>query len=225
MNIDKKFLLDRQGKTFVLYAGLLDAAHTAGIKTIRTTLLQPPLEQNGHTTIVAAEVELGDGRVFTGIGDANERNVGRNIAVHAIRMAETRAKARALRDALNIGAVSLEELGGEDEEAPAPLRPIRKPVAVEERPAPPAADEPIALPLVKEAYTAAELRRFRDAEKAPANLESAAVRFAEEVFAVTGKAIPVPKDKGMDLLVWLTDMTARWENSPKNPRHPQAEAV
>lgn len=119
MTIPKQFVIQRQGRDHVLYAGLLDLAHAAGLKAIRTRLLQNPLEENNWTTIVHAEVELADGRVFSGIGDANEKNVGRTIAPHAIRMAETRAKARALRDALNIGAISLEELG-DDDDAPAP---------------------------------------------------------------------------------------------------------
>jgi len=63
--------------------------------------------------------------VFTGIGDANPANVNRKIAAHIIRMAETRGKARALRDAVNIGIVSLEELGElvDDELSTEPLVP------------------------------------------------------------------------------------------------------
>ncbi len=57
-----------------------------------------------------------DGGRFTGIGDASPDNVGRTIAPHIIRMAETRAKARALRDAVNIGVTALEELGEDVEE-------------------------------------------------------------------------------------------------------------
>ena len=120
----REFLIDRQGKTFALYAGLLDEAHQNGLKSIRTRIVQAPAPENGDTTICVAEVEMGDGRVFSGIGDANPQNVSRNIAAHAIRMAETRAKARALRDAINVGTVALEELG--DEETDVESRPSRR---------------------------------------------------------------------------------------------------
>ena len=113
--IDKKFIMDRQGKSFVLYAGLLDLAHRTGLKGISTALLQAPAEANAWTAIVAATVTTEHGS-YSGIGDANPENVGRMVALHTIRMAETRAKARALRDALNVGGVCLEELG---QEAPA----------------------------------------------------------------------------------------------------------
>jgi hypothetical protein len=120
--LKREFLIDRQGKTFALYAGLLDEAHQNGLKAIRTRLVQAPAPENGDTTICLAEVEMQDGRVFSGVGDANPQNVGRNIAAHSIRMAETRAKARALRDAINVGTVALEELGDEDVDGVAPRR-------------------------------------------------------------------------------------------------------
>jgi hypothetical protein len=106
----KEFIVNRQGKDFVLYAGLLDQAHHEGLKRITTTLLQAPAPENGQMAICLAEVETEKG-TFTGIGDASPDNVGRMIAVHAIRMAETRAKARALRDAINVGVTAVEELG------------------------------------------------------------------------------------------------------------------
>jgi hypothetical protein len=111
-------MIERQGRAFVLYAGLLDEAHQKGLKAIRTRLIQAPCSENGETTICLAEVEMEDGRVFSGIGDATPHNVGRNIAPHAIRMAETRAKARAMRDAINVATVALEELSDDDLDAP-----------------------------------------------------------------------------------------------------------
>ena len=126
----KEFIVNRQGKDFALYAGLLDQAHREGLKRITTKLLQAPNDENGQLAICYAEVETEKG-IFSGIGDATPQNVGRMIAPHAIRMAETRAKARALRDAINVGVTSLEELGDFEEEAPhAAPRPARQIAAV-----------------------------------------------------------------------------------------------
>ncbi len=109
-----EFMITRQGKQYVLYQGLLDEAHTRGLRGIDTELVQVPTDENHNVAIVKAMVAMEDSKHFTGIGDASPENVGRNIVPHIIRMAETRAKARALRDAVNVGVTSLEELSDDD---------------------------------------------------------------------------------------------------------------
>lgn len=118
MPVKPQFMIKRDGKDFVLYAGLLDLAHEEGLSEITTTLIQIPNELNGMTAICSATVHVAKG-TFTGLGDARPGNVTRMMEPHIIRMAETRAKARALRDATNIGVAALEELGADDDE-PAP---------------------------------------------------------------------------------------------------------
>jgi hypothetical protein len=117
--VREEFFIERQGKRYVLFQGLLDEAHSLGLKGIDTDLIQIPEESNGNVAIVKATAEMDDERRFSGIGDASPDNVGRNIAPHLIRMAETRAKARALRDAVNVGATAMEELSDGDDAPPA----------------------------------------------------------------------------------------------------------
>jgi hypothetical protein len=109
-------------KEVVTYAGVLALAHDDGLRSIRPTLVQIPNKENDQTAIVTATVRTNKG-VFAGIGDANPGNVNRRIAPHLIRMAETRAKARALKDSVNVGIVALEELGElvGDELSPEPM--------------------------------------------------------------------------------------------------------
>jgi hypothetical protein len=108
--VREEFMITRQGKQYVLYSGLLDEAHGLGLTGIDTDLIQVPDESNGNVAIVKATAEM---------EDASPENVGRNIVPHLIRMAETRAKARALRDAVNVGATALEELSDGDDAPPA----------------------------------------------------------------------------------------------------------
>lgn len=113
----KEFIVERQGKHFVLYAGLLDMAHQQGLKSITTTLVQAPSEANNRVAICTAVVVIekdGIERSFTGIGDAAPNNVAPAMQTCLIRMAETRAKARALRDAVNVGTAAFEEMGDDD---------------------------------------------------------------------------------------------------------------
>ncbi len=105
--------VDIHGKQHPTYAGVLDKAHKGGLVSIKTELIQAPLEENHFMAIVSARVTMDSKKVFTGIGDATPKNVNKMIAPHIVRMAETRAKGRALRDALNIAEVLKEEMGGD----------------------------------------------------------------------------------------------------------------
>lgn len=93
------------------YAEILKLAYEEGLRSISTELLVTPSEDNGNRCIIKAVVEVERGR-FEGIGDADPDNVEPGLAPHLIRVAETRAKARALRDAVNTGVDSLEEEDG-----------------------------------------------------------------------------------------------------------------
>jgi hypothetical protein len=137
----REFVINRHGKDYVLYAGLLDQAHQQGLKAIKTQLVQVPSSENGQVAICLAEVTTEKG-TFTGIGDAEPGNVNRMMASALIRMAETRAKARALRDAVNVGLVALEELAEPSGDGPG--------VAEE----PPAAGPPPVVPLAQAPRTA-----------------------------------------------------------------------
>ena len=97
---------DRNGRVVgtrdvVTYQGLLSRAHDEGLTRVKTTLVQIPSDENGRTAIAKSEVETSKG-TFEAVGDANPENVNSFIVPHLIRMAETRAKARALRDAVNV---------------------------------------------------------------------------------------------------------------------------
>jgi hypothetical protein len=130
--VREEFLITRQGKQYVLFAGLLNEFHEQYFnKSIETELVQVPNPENGNVAVVKAVVEgtsvdkdgVEERGKFSGIGDASPENVGRNIAPHIIRMAETRAKARALRDAVNVGMTALEEINeSESDNGPAPQR-------------------------------------------------------------------------------------------------------
>ena len=107
--VKKQFIVERGGRSFVLYAGLLDEAHAQGLSSVETELVQVPGPMTGDVAICRAKVVTSKG-TFYGLGDAAPDNVPPEFVTCLIRMAETRAKARALRDAVNMGMAALEEL-------------------------------------------------------------------------------------------------------------------
>lgn len=121
-HINPDYIITLQGEQYCTYRGVLDCAHSLGLEGIRTRLLQVPGPDNDYVAIVEAEVRMKDGRVFTDVADASPRNVSARMANALIRMASTRAKGRALRDAVNIGEALAEELPDVEGEVPVPAR-------------------------------------------------------------------------------------------------------
>lgn len=113
VNINEKFIISLQGKSFVTYEGLLDLAHQRNLKSLEVEIIQFPSKENNMTAICKAKATTED-QVYTDIGDASPQSVNANIAPHLIRMASTRAKARVLRDLTNIGMTAIEELSYND---------------------------------------------------------------------------------------------------------------
>ena len=119
MKVNQNHIVKLQDKDFITYDGLLEMAHQIeGFKGIETEMI---LRENG--VIIFKAIARTDKQEFYGHGDASPNNVNKMIAPHAIRMAETRAKARALRDLTNVGMCSVEELGGEDIKDTEPEKP------------------------------------------------------------------------------------------------------
>lgn len=109
--LDERFITTIEGKDFVYYAGLLDLAHQKNLLKMEVETLQYPTKENEHMAICRAIAQTSMGGTFSDIGDANPSNCNSKVARHLLRMASTRAKARALRDLTNIGMTCLEELG------------------------------------------------------------------------------------------------------------------
>ena len=100
------------GKTFIKFAGLLTLAHAKGDLSITTELITLDRETGFVLFKATASVTLKDDSIvsFTGHGDASPKNVSKMIAPHLIRMAETRAIARALRFLVGCPYTAIEEL-------------------------------------------------------------------------------------------------------------------
>lgn len=148
--MDAKYIVKINGKEHVTYDGLLDEAHKQGLVSMQVDVIQKPLEENNWTTICSATASFNNGSLFSEIGDANPKNCNARIAVHSIRMAATRAKARALRDALNIKGAAFEELGGDD------YHPVSAP-----KPKKPALPDPApAMPKNEQKVSQAQLKRL-----------------------------------------------------------------
>ena len=105
--IPAQFVVMIQGRPFVRFAGLLQLAHERGL----VALTADWTFNDSELSLAHAVATFADGKRFEEAGDASPSNVTRKVAVHFRRVALTRAKARALRDALGVDLVAVEELG------------------------------------------------------------------------------------------------------------------
>jgi hypothetical protein len=141
-----KYVVNVQGKDFITFPGLLAEAHSQGLVGIETSLINPDSSKN---PIVKAIVTLkGEGpqnfKVFTGYGDATETNVAKKVVGALLRMAETRAIARALRFACNIDMTAIEELDADE----STHKPTTAPKSFSRAKAPAVESSPVKEPIV-----------------------------------------------------------------------------
>ncbi len=108
--LDERWITKIEGKEFVKYPGLLDLGHQKGISSIEVEIVQMPTGDNGNFAVCRATVMSKLGETYSDIGDANPANCSSKVSKHLLRMASTRAIARALRSYTNVGMTALEEL-------------------------------------------------------------------------------------------------------------------
>jgi hypothetical protein len=113
--LDPRFIVRIEDQDFVKYQGLLDVSHGLRLCSMDVEILQTPTKDNGMMAICKAKAQTATGDTFSDVGDANPTNCHYKVVKHLLRIASTRAKARALRDMTNIGMTCLEELGDLEE--------------------------------------------------------------------------------------------------------------
>jgi hypothetical protein len=107
----REYVINRHGTDYVLYAGLLAEAHRRGLRRLLTRLVQIPAPHNGFVAVCHAEIAI-EGGTFEGMGEATPMTTARTGMGGGtlVGVAETRAKARALCDALGVNMVPIEDL-------------------------------------------------------------------------------------------------------------------
>jgi hypothetical protein len=97
--IDKKHIVQIQGKDFVTFNGVLDAAHKKGLKSLTLKEMTVTPEQ----VWCIAQVAFKDGTTFEATGSVNKANSAANMgAKWPVELAQTRAFGRAMRIGLNL---------------------------------------------------------------------------------------------------------------------------
>lgn len=120
--VDPQFYVSLKGKSYPVWAGVLDAATRSGLRSLTVKVVQIPAPENGHLAVVSATAVFEDGRVFEDVGDCSPQSTTPQLASAALRLASTRAKGRVLRDAINVGDPEDEEPAAGDRKPAQPVQ-------------------------------------------------------------------------------------------------------
>jgi hypothetical protein len=104
----KRHIVWIQNKPFVKFSGLLELAHQRGLQELKVDW-----SYNDAELSLAHAVAVFPFGIFEDSGDATPSNTNKKVAPHFRRCALTRASARALRLALGVDLVAVEELSEE----------------------------------------------------------------------------------------------------------------
>jgi len=98
-----------EGRDYVRYDGLRHLAHDR-IKDTHVSLVETPTAENGGLAVVLAVITDTEDRQWSAFGEASPINCAPEVLPYRIRIAEIRAKGRAMRDMLDLDMVMFEEL-------------------------------------------------------------------------------------------------------------------
>jgi hypothetical protein len=112
-DLKKNEISERDGDQFVYLRGLLRLAHERGIRRTSSRVTQAPGVEH-PVAVVTYGYEFEDGAYFEASADAHQKNTKTEMSIYLTAIAESRAKARSLRDAFNISLCSVEEVGSVD---------------------------------------------------------------------------------------------------------------
>ena len=114
-----EWIVSKNGKKFIKYAGLLFIAHEMGLQSVISVPVYEDYEKGrfcfkatvkGFKTIETEEGNKTFECIFQDEGDASLNNTNKMIHPHIRRMASTRAIVRALRLYTGVGMTAFEEL-------------------------------------------------------------------------------------------------------------------
>ena len=108
-------IITQQGSEHVTHEGLIDMAHQDGLALTFTEPVKIPNHDervNGKEPVVFRALVVTRRGIFTAYGDASHSDT---MVDAIIRMAETRALSRALRQAVNVGSATAPEMPDTDD--------------------------------------------------------------------------------------------------------------